>query len=276
MGQQIYAQPAPGLGVPPMQPTPYVPAYVPPYQQPQPQAAPAPSSSDSDEVKALRAEIARMKESEEMRELRAENERLRAGYRQPGMGAPPPPAAPALTAESIAIAVTHAIKAAGLGAPAAAAAPVKESDPIAAMRQGMSFLQELKKFRDQTGDIFDPGDPDPAPVDPNAPPPKPEADEMPYDIWDVGSKWGDGSPARLVRDKETGGIDLLGLALANPYPSQRLMDAAAKIMDRFGQKGLAGPPEEQQEEQLPPRHEPEPEPPAPNGQTQEPGWDNLS
>jgi len=281
-GQQAaYQAPAPGLGVPPMQPPPYVPPYVPAYQAPT-QAAPAPapsssSSSESDEVKALKAELARMKESEEMRSLREENTRLRQGYRQPGMGAPPAPAPPALTAESLAVAITTALKAAGLGAPpAAAAAPVREPDSIEAMRRGLNLLKEFKKFGSEAQDMFDPADPDPAPVG-TGEPPKPEVEEIPYDIWEVGSKWGDGSPAKLVRDKETGGIDLLGLALANPYPSQKIMDAAAKFMERFGQKsGLGAQPEEEQQE-LPPRaEEPAQEPPAPNGQAQDPGWDNLS
>jgi hypothetical protein len=123
--------------------------------------------------------------------------------------------------------------------------------------------------------MFDPGDPDPPPP-PAQEPEKPDVEEMPYDIWDVGSKWGDGSPAKLVRDKGTGGIDLLGLALANPYPSQKLMEAAAKFMERFGQHpGLGGQPEEQQQQQQQ-LQEPAQQAPAPNGQSEEPGWDNLS
>ncbi len=218
-----------------------------------------------------------MKESEEMRSLREENARLRQGFRQPGMGAPPPPAAPVLTAESLAVAITAAIKAAGLGAPPAPAPPpVREPDSIEAMRRGLNLLKEFKKFGTEAQDMFEPdGDPNPPPVGAGEPQ-KPEVEEIPYDIWEVGSKWGDGSPAKLVRDKETGGIDLLGLALANPYPSQKIMDAAAEFMKRFGQKGgLAGAPDEP-EQQLPSSPGPAPEPPAPNGQSQEPGWDNLS
>lgn len=276
VGQQVYQAPAPGLGVPPMQPPPYAPPYA---TQPHANPPPTPSSSgESEEVKALRAELARMKESEEMRALREENARLRQGYSQPGFGRPPPQPQPQLTPETLAVAIAQAIKAAGLGAPQPAAPAKEEPDSISAMRKGLELLREFKKFGNEAQDMFDPADPDP-PTPTLGEPPKPEAEEMPYDIWEVGSKWGDGSPAKLVRDKETGGIDLLGLALANPYPSQRIMEAAAKFMERFGQKsGLGGPPEEEQQQQLPPpaeAHAPDP-PPSPNGQATEPGWDNLS
>lgn len=276
LGQQAYQAPAPGLGVPPMQPPPYAPPYVPPYQA-APGAPPA-SSSDDSEVKALRAELARMKESEEMRALREENARLRQGYQRPGFAGPPPSAAPPITEHSLAAAITTALKAAGVGAPpVVATATVREPDSIEAMRRGLNLLREFKKFGTEAQDMFDPADPDPPP--PTGAAPTPEVEEMPYDIWEVGSKWGDGSPAKLVRDKETGGIDLLGLALANPYPSQKIMDAAAEFMKRFGQ-GRGGLGALQEETQQPPSSTlpaPEvPEPPPPNGTTQEPGWGDLS
>lgn len=61
----------------------------------------------------------------------------------------------------------------------------------------------------------------PEPVEVVAPPNP--ADAVPWTVAPVGSSWGNGSPVQVAIDKETGRIDPMGLAFANPVVAERVM-----------------------------------------------------
>lgn len=223
-----------------------------------------------------------------LRSLEDENARLRAERSAPpralypGIGAPPTIAGPqALTATDVARIMDERIRAAGLGAPAHAP---PANDMISVMRQGLAVMREMRRFSEEAGGMFEPDDRTPLALGTGELPPPPD-DDLPYQITDLPSQWGDGSKAKLVRDKETGKVDLLGMALMNPFPSQKFMDAGAAFMQRLGQRGLGRPQEEQEEEEVqvrqvqpPPLQQlPQEQQPQPNGtpSTSDPGWDNL-
>lgn len=253
-GQQ---QQAPGLGAPPyrpqqqqqqtqQQPQQQQPQYgpPPPYYSPFGYAPPQPPGS---------SEIERR-----LAALEEENRRLRAGQGigvrpiHPGTGAPPlpPNPQPGLTKEDLATAIAVALKGVGLGAPVAA-----PTDVFGVMKQGMAMMREFRRFGEEANAMFEPDEPDEKPIPMLAAPPEtPPEDDSPYDITELPSQWDDGSKAKLVRDRETGKIDLLGMALMNPRPAQKLMDAGASFMDRFGRRGLGGMEEEEQQiDQHPPQ-----------------------
>lgn len=54
-------------------------------------------------------------------------------------------------------------------------------------------------------------------------------DMMPWKVGDVGSTWANGSPVKVALSKETGGLDLAGLAFANPAVTERLVDVATGL-----------------------------------------------
>jgi hypothetical protein len=180
--------------------------------------------------------------------IEEENKRLRsqlsAPQRPPYPGAGAPPSPQPLTAESLAGAVVAAIKHAGLGA-----APAAAPDMFEALERGMTMMERFRKFGERTQQFFEPEEPEPLQL------PAPEEvkeDNIPWDVSELPSQWDDGSKAKLPLDKETGKVDLLGLAMLNPRPTQKLVNALAHFMERLGPRGLAGAPEdeEQQEPQL--------------------------
>lgn len=288
-------QAMPGLGgySPPQQQSvpPYVPQFgFPPSQQYHPQYASPPPQPQRDPELERRLSML----EEENRRLRSERDRMPP---RPGMGAPVyhAPTAPQQQhpqenmEDRIVQRVVRELRGAGLGAPAPAQVPAAASnDMITTMRQGLAVMREFRRFSEEAGGMFEPDDPPPRGLLPQGTgelPPSPD-DDMPYQITDLPSQWGDGSHAKLVRDKETGRVDLLGMALMNPYPSQKFMDAGAAFMQRFG-RGLGRPQEDEMEEvpevrqqqpQPPPQQQlsPSPEEPPQTGGSPEPGWDNLT
>lgn len=294
MYAQAYGQQqAPGLGAPPyrpafqqpqpqqpqtqqQQPPPY--GYPPPYpyfQQPQqPQTDP----------KVLRR----------LEELEEENRRLKAGQgigvRQvhPGTGAPPPAPPP----QDLATAIAVALKAVGLGAPAG------QTDPMGVVRSGFAMLREFRKFSDEAAGMFEPDD-DPEPRQLPMVTAPPEVPDDPYETTEFATPWDDGTKPTLKRDRETGKIDPIATAFANPRPTQRLMNATASLMEAWARsRGFAGPPEEEQapeqqqvqfqppiQQHLPPAPPPAqsappaapPTPPQvpPSGGSDDGGWGNF-
>lgn len=49
-------------------------------------------------------------------------------------------------------------------------------------------------------------------------------DMMPWKVGDVGANWSNGSPVKIAISKETGNLDLAGLAFANPAVAEKAMD----------------------------------------------------
>jgi hypothetical protein len=261
---------APGLGRPPasgypqppmqqMQPPPM----QPPQQQPYPYQPPPfgyygypPQPQQPQRDPDLERRLAALED---------ENRRLRAGQSvgvRPGMGAPPP-AAPAqqapITTESLATAVVAAIRAAGLGSG-------PPQDMITGLRTALGMVREIRHFADEVGGVFEPEDPQQRPIaELPAPAEVRDDDNDPYDVTDLPTQWDDGSKGKLVRNKETGQIDLLGLALYNPRPAQKLIDAGAAFLERFGKRGLGETPE-QEETQFPPQISQQQPQPAPQQQ----------
>jgi hypothetical protein len=197
------------------------------------------------------------------------------------MGTPPQQTQLPLTAEGLATAMVTAIKAAGLGAPQGT------GDMFELLDRGMTMMERFRKFGEKTQQFFEPDGPEPMQL---PAPPEKEEEDSPYDITELPSQWDDGSKAKLVRDRDTGKVDMLGMALMNPRPAQRLMDAGAVFLERWGQRrGLAGPPDQQEEtqfqqqpqhqqfqpppqQQLPAPQAPQAPPPNPPGPPGEGGW----
>lgn len=292
-------QPAPGgFGFPPSVPgqppqQPQQPPMMQPYFNPQPppfygpgmgHGYPPPPNPQMSDLERRFAAL-----EEENRRLRAERSAPpRAPH--PGVGAPPPAPVPQpqpITEQGLAVAIATALKAAGVGA-APTAAP---SDVFQIMGAGLRMMREFKKFGEEASDMFEPDDPEPRalPQTTGTGGEIPPLDDSPYDITELPSQWDDGTKAKLVRDRETGKVDWLGLAMLNPRPTQKLVDAAASFMERFGRRGLGEAPEEetmepeQQQTQpqfQPPQQQPAPLPPPAEGTAPSPppggGWGDAT
>lgn len=82
------------------------------------------------------------------------------------------------------------------------------------------------------------------------PPEKPE-DMVPWKVGDVGANWSNGSPVKIAMNKETGKLDPMGLAFANPAVAEKLIDVANGLgmalqdaIKNFGAKpGVGAPPQ---------------------------------
>lgn len=296
-----YQAPGVGMGSPGIQGPPMLPPM--PQQQHQQQAAlpyipfgypqQAPAPPPPVPVRDPRMEI-------ELERLRMENERLRMDRnRHPPQqqrgpaGYGPPPEDPETR---IVRRVVEELRGAGLGAPPAAspalAPALPPGDFISSMRAGLQMMREFRRFSEEAGGMFEPDD-----VGVGSPlalpaASAPEGADDPYDVTELPSQWGDGSHTKLVRSKETGKVDLLGLALHNPYPSQKLIEAGTEFMKRFAVRGVpshgfAGPPPEYQQQPDPQLQQPQPEQqqpamqpeqpaqPEPGSTGGEPGWEDL-
>lgn len=237
MMPQMQQQPQPQQ--PMAMPMPYVPYG---YQQQMPSPPQAPRDSRRDiEIEQLRMEV------EQLRRQRQQPQPQPQPQPRPGMGASPPED----METRIVRRVVEELRGVGLGAPApqvVTAAPPPINDSISTMRGVLQMMREFRRFSDEAGGMFEPEEPRAA----LPPSPTEKEDDMPYQITELPSQWADGSHTKLVRDKETGKIDLLGLALLNPFPAGKLMEAGAEFMKRFGARGLAGVPQEQQIQHAPP------------------------
>jgi hypothetical protein len=57
-------------------------------------------------------------------------------------------------------------------------------------------------------------------------PPENPQDMVPWKVGDVGANWSNGSPVKIAMNKETGKLDPMGLAFANPAVAEKLIDVA--------------------------------------------------
>jgi hypothetical protein len=175
--------------------------------------------------------------------------------RQPQIQAPPPgvaaPPAPPFNEEAMAQRITAnvlmALRQAGIGgvasapvaapiatAPAAAAAPPSQATAtvggLAGVVEGMvgKLLETAIK---QVGVSMEKSitgvgaPPQEEETDEPETPPTPEnpADAIPWTVADVGSSWGNGQPVKVAIDKESGKIDPMGVAFANPALAEALV-----------------------------------------------------
>lgn len=256
---------------PPQPPAPY--GYQ-PYGYPPQYGFPPPQQSD------LEKRLAALEE--ENRRLRQQPQSPQPQHR-PGVGAPPGQTPiTQMTVEGLATAMIAAVKAAGLGAPPTSST---QMDPLTAMDQGFKIFDRYVAFGEKMRERFAAEEPEETTTVPMlpAPPEVKEEDDLPYQITELPSVWDDGTKAKLVRDKETGKVDPLGMLLMNPRPSQRLMDAGAAWLEAQATKrrGLAGSPEEEEQtpqfqqpppmQQLQPQQPPQP-PQNPGTGSGEGGW----
>lgn len=264
---------------------PYIPfGYAPPPQAP---AAPARDSRMELELERLRMENERLRMDQQRRQHPPQQQR-------PGPGGYGPPAEDPET--RIVRRVVEELRGAGFGAVPATAALATTmpppSDAISTMRATIQMMREFRRFSDEASGMFEPEDTGVG--SPPALPAAPEPADDPYDVTELPSQWGDGSHTKLVRSKETGKVDLLGLALHNPYPSQKLLEVGAEFMKRFAVRGappgFAGAPPEYQQQPDPrlqqqsepqlqqpqsPEPQQQPEQPASEPVSNEPGWEDL-
>lgn len=163
-----------------------------------------------------------------------------------GIAAPPqPPPPPPVDEDRIVSKVLAALGKAGIGVPAPTpvvpvAAPVTAPPPASTvnglgqmMEKAMVGMAENliktafgvveKNLKTGMG-LGAPGEA-PAAEEPEEPkePEKPE-DIVPWKIAPVGAAWGGGSPVQVAINKETGDIDPMGLAFANPVVAEKVID----------------------------------------------------
>ena len=219
------------------------------YQEPAPQP-PQPGfgytqgyPQGPDPSRAMMAELAYLRGS-----LQEALNAAREG-RQPLIQAPPPgvaaPPVPAINEEALSQRITAnvlmALRQAGIGgppgvsaAPAAIAAPPTAPTPAANMTSGLAGMVEgmmgkiLETAITQVGasmqkSITGVGAPPPEEEEEAPEPAANPADAIPWNVADVGSTWGNGSPVKVAMDKETGKIDPMGVAFANPALAEQLM-----------------------------------------------------
>lgn len=180
------------------------------------------------------------------------NEALAAARegRQPMIAPPPPlgaaaPPAPAIDEDRIVAKVLMALRGAGIGVPAplpaqVVTAPVPAVPPTAnglgqmVERAMMGMAENLfktamgaveKNIKAGMGVGAPPLEEEEEEETPPAPvvPERPE-DIVPWKIAAVGAEWGNKSPVNVAINKETGDIDPLGLAFANPAVAEKLID----------------------------------------------------
>jgi hypothetical protein len=65
-------------------------------------------------------------------------------------------------------------------------------------------------------------------------PPEDPREHLPFESIEVGSKWPDGRPVMFPRDKETGSINMMGIAFANPFLAEKMADAASSFASNVG------------------------------------------
>lgn len=238
-------QQAPFPMQPPLYPQPFPYGYM-------PQQVPDPGyQRESPEIMQLR---------EEIRLLR---ERAALGQSQPAPAvptAPAVPAAPPTTEELVERVATRVLGAlgvgvqrpgapgglAGLGGLAGFGAPPLPPPPqavagdaqaaVSSFKSLVSTVRELRTLGKTLDGVF--ADDFQPPVTPDAmvlsAPSAPVDDPLDFSVANVGAdiKWRDGRPVKIARSKDSGQIDWMGVALANPIVSETLMD-------KFGGIGAA-------------------------------------
>lgn len=229
---------ATGIGAPPpyMQPPPSPPTYA------QPQYQPPQNMSSSDEVAYLRQQLqSRDKQNEEMRQ-----EVLTAA--KEGRQAVIPPVSPPLASSEDALLDRLASKllkrlgiaentptqaAVGVGAPPAQLA--KETNEAVNSFTAMvnNFKQAkaaVKQVEELFGGVGDDYEDEPEVKAPVVATPEKKEDILPFETQEVpGAKWSNGNPVQFARNRDTGGIDWMGAAFANPQVAEKVVDVANRV-----------------------------------------------
>lgn len=254
-GQQ---EPQPGVGAPqrqPMQPM-QPPMQQPPYYPPQPQYAPNPyydlrfqpplgvawqpqATGVSEDVSALRAELARTQGA-----LNEALTAMREG-RQPNLGAVASPATPP-SEDMIVAKVIMALQRTGVigntqpqpaQAAPAAAAPARNDLAGAVdglLRDVLGGAVDIMKSnikKSLAGAMGVGGVPEEAAAEPEVTEPE-DPFAAPFDIAPVSDvKWPNGDPVRYAADKSTGNISPMGLAFGNPYIAEKAMGVANGLVE---------------------------------------------
>ena len=65
-------------------------------------------------------------------------------------------------------------------------------------------------------------------------PPEDPKENLPFESIPVGSKWPDGRDVMFPRDRETGSINMMGVAFANPFLAEKMADAASSFIGNVG------------------------------------------
>lgn len=170
----------------------------------------------------------------------------------PGMTPPPPVGAAGMTdldVDRIAARVATMMGAArAVGAPppvapiaAVAAVPVMPDNSVEGMMRGAVAGMTKRIFEAAIGSVEksvtrgigiggvpgageDDDEEQPAPA--AIIPPENPQDMVPWKVGDVGANWSNGSPVKIAMNKETGKLDPMGLAFANPAVAEKLIDVA--------------------------------------------------
>lgn len=107
--------------------------------------------------------------------------------------------------------------------------------------------------------------------------PEDPKDTIPWKVADVGSNWFDGRPMKVALDKESGNIDPMGTAMANPVIAEKVMDLANSLGEaakQFMQARTPGasPPQAQVVQRIP-NGAVDAMPHPPNGVAAPTGWE---
>lgn len=217
---------------------PQAPSYSPPYAG---YGVPPPHAPPSEDAAAMRAEIGYLRGTldEVMRAFRE--------GRQPNIQPMPPagvgtPAGGASDIEAVARRVVEILRP-GLGANPVVATPTVAPTPavstfeasVQTIMQGM--MQGVLKKVGQSVDLAIRGDgasSQPAEAVAEVIPPEDPKDHLPFESIPVGSKWPDGRDVMFPRDRETGSINMMGVAFANPFLAEKMADAASSFIGNVG------------------------------------------
>ena len=163
---------------------------------------------------------------------------------QPAPPPPPPvpvlPPQPPMDIESIvARTVAVALKTAGvgLGAPQPVQPP---QDPMRPMMErivkaavdtvGMAIEKSVKQ---SIGVGAPPVIEEDEPETPEAPKPEDKVDDLPFSVTELQTTWADGRKVGYARNKETGDIDWMGVAVSNPFIAEKLVDTVGNGLNNL-------------------------------------------
>jgi hypothetical protein len=258
MNGEPAAQPGPpqGMGRPPMQqpahgqPPQWQGSYYPPqyYQPPQgyQQGYPPPPQSQQDvEMAEMRAQLTRERETNARNQgmleelIRAQREGRAPNVPPPavGAGAPPPPPAAAVvdTATIVKQVLESVLPVLGIGRPAAVPQATAEDRLMKVMNEGMSAIISQTMNQVMTGmkrSITGLGGPLETHEAEIVPEEKPE-DALPFIPSNLEQTWADGRKVGIAINKESGKIDWMGTAVANPFLAEKVADLGQKLGEAF-------------------------------------------
>lgn len=221
-----------GVGAPPPPPAPYQPP--PTYAQP---SYPVPQST-SDEVSFLRQQLQRLESNNEA--MRQEVLNAAREGRQPIIQ-PAQPEDRISRLEKLVekLIESKATPAVGVGAPPTTqVAAAETASGVSSLKTMFDNFREVKGMFKQAREIFaeeedDDGDEPEDNKQPVVATPEKKEDPIPFEVAELPTspKWSNGEPVRYARNKETGDIDWLGAAMANPHVAEKAVD----IVNRVGE-----------------------------------------